>query len=77
MEKIGLFDLIDKFNTVATGKKDFDKQQVKAQKPLEKNGASTKFCDPQILPPPQYMMNAKMIDFCKKHDDFAKSVKAP
>ena len=75
MEKIGLFDLIDKFNSVASGKKDFNSNQSKQDSPTKKTAKESKFCDPQIFPPKQYMMNAKMQDFCKKHDDFAKTVR--
>lgn len=74
MEKIGLFDLIDKFNSVAGGKNTFDK---KAQSPSLKNGdnkASERLLDPKLPPPPHYVMNAKLLDFCLKHDAFSKTV---
>ena len=74
MEKIGLFDLIDKFNSVANGKKEFEKQLSKENQPLAKN-ATTKLTDPQLSSPMQYIMNAKMQAFCKKHEEFAKTVK--
>ena len=35
----------------------------------------SKLVDPQIFPPAQYMMNAKLRDFNKKHDEFARRVK--
>ena len=76
MEKFGLFDLIDKFNAVANGKNDFSKPQPNTpQKPLN-NGAShaekvssSILVDPKLSIPPQYAMNAKLYDFCKKHDE--------
>ena len=74
MEKIGLFDLIDKFNNVANGKKEFEKQRQNENQPLEKN-ATAKLTDPQLSSPTQYIMNAKMQAFCKKHEEFAKSIK--
>lgn len=37
--------------------------------------AQAKLVDPQIFPPAQYMMNAKLRDFNKKHDEFARRVK--
>ncbi len=74
MEKFGLFDLIDKFNSVANGKKEFDKHSQAEQPPQEKKVGS-RLTDPQLPPPSQYMMNAKMLAFCKRHDDFAKTVK--
>ena len=36
-----------------------------------------KLVDPQIFPPPQYMMNAKLRDFNKKHDEFSRRVLPP
>ena len=74
MEKIGLFDLIDKFSTVASGKNEFNKKTSAAPTPKEEDTKS-QFIDPQILPPQYYLMNAKLIDFCVKHNDFAKKVK--
>ena len=73
MEKFGLFDLIDKLNLSANGKKEFsksEKEQAGGDTPPQKNG----FIDPMIYPPKHYMMNEKMIDFCKKHDEFKKSI---
>ena len=60
MEKIGLFDIIDKFNSAASGKNDFSATKARQQndnKPAE-NGFALK--DPDDFAPPQYMMNAKM-----------------
>ena len=74
MEKIGLFDLIDKFSTVASGKNEFNKKTP--PKPLKKDDAlAAQFIDPQILPPKHYLMNAKLIDFYAKHDGFIKKIK--
>lgn len=84
MEKFGLFDLIDKFNAVANGKNDFAKRKVETQNSQNDsklgNGnptdsAQNKLVDPQIFPPAQYIMNAKLRDFNKKHDDFSRRVK--
>ncbi|MBQ8726789.1 MAG: hypothetical protein IJY84_06795 [Clostridia bacterium] len=84
MEKFGLFDLIDKFNAVANGKNDFSKPAFNAHgNPPAKETADekgtgekqSKLVDPQIFPPAQYLMNAKMLDFNKKHDEFARRVK--
>lgn len=74
MEKFGLFDLIDKLNLSAKGKKEFannpsDKNNDDANQTL-KNGVN----DPIIYPPQHYMMNEKMIVFCKKHEDFKQAI---
>lgn len=73
MEKFGLFDLIDKFNAVANGKNDFVKD---AHTPKQPNSNNDKFqlVDPKIPTPTQYLMNAKMLDFCKKHDQISKKI---
>ena len=74
MEKFGLFDLIDKLNSSASGKKEFKKgdssQSVSQENQNQKGG----LVDPFIYPPKHYMMNEKMIDFCKKHDDFRNTI---
>lgn len=84
MEKFGLFDLIDKFNAVANGKNDFAKRKEETQNSQNDsklgNGNPTaplqnKLIDPQIFPPAQYIMNAKLRDFNKKHDEFSRRVK--
>lgn len=84
MEKFGLFDLIDKFNAVANGKNDFAKRKTEQQDSQGDskigNGNPTaplqnKLIDPQIFPPAQYIMNAKLRDFNKKHDEFSRRVK--
>ena len=74
MEKIGLFDIIDKFNSAASGKNDFSATKARQQndnKPAE-NGFALK--DPDDFAPPQYMMNAKMLAFMKRHDELVAAV---
>ena len=75
MEKIGLFDLIDKFSTAASGKNEFNKIQNTPSFGLKEKVEETKFIDPQTPPPAHYLMNAKMLNFCNRHDEFAKTVK--
>ena len=84
MEKFGLFDLIDKFNAVANGKNDFAKRKAETQNSQNDSklgnatptdSAQNKLVDPQIFPPAQYIMNAKLRDFNKKHDEFSRRVK--
>ncbi|MBE5742635.1 MAG: hypothetical protein E7360_04900 [Clostridiales bacterium] len=70
MEKFGLFDLIDKFNASANGKNDF----AKAPQTEKNDGAVSSLVDPKITAPPQYLMNAKLFDFCKKHDELSKRI---
>ncbi len=75
MEKFGLFDLIDKLNLSQNGKKEFSKKETE-QKQSDGNSTTKKgFTDPMIYPPVHYMMNEKMIDFCKKHDEFKKTIR--
>ena len=40
----------------------------------EKSKQQGGLTDPFIYPPKHYMMNEKMIDFYKKHDDFKKTI---
>lgn len=77
MEKIGLFDLIDKFATPKTDEKSFrpaenppradgsnargDKQNVRP--------ASESMHDPDFGVQPQYMMNLKMQAFLRRHEN--------
>ena len=75
MEKIGLFDLIDKFNGVASGKNEFNKKQNPTFEKTEEVSQNPKFTNPLTPPPQHYLMNEKMIDFCAKHDNFAKKIK--
>jgi hypothetical protein len=72
MEKFGLFDLIDKFNSVASGKNDFNKVEKKPTS--TKVEESTTFIDPQIFTPQHYLMNAKLLAFHKKHDETLKKI---
>ena len=77
MEKIGLFDLIDKIASPKTDEKSFrpaenppradgngargDKQTVRS--------ASESMHDPDFGVQPQYMMNSKMQAFLKRHEN--------
>ncbi len=63
MEKFGLFDLIEKFNTTADGKKDFV-----SRKTTERSDAKKEQVAEIIGAPPQLVMNAKMRDFVVRHD---------
>ena len=77
MEKIGLFDIIDKFNSAASGKNDFSAAKARQQndnKPAE-NGFALK--DPDDFAPPQYAMNAKMQAFIRRHDELVAAVPKP
>lgn len=74
MEKFGLFDLIDKFNSVKNGKTDFAKNTPTPKADGENSKPSSNLIDPQILPPSHYLMNTKMQDFIKKHDDLSKKI---
>lgn len=77
MEKIGLFDIIDKFNSAASGKNDFSATKARQQndnKPAE-NGFALK--DPDDFAPPQYAMNAKMQAFIRRHDELVAAVPKP
>lgn len=74
MEKIGLFDLIDKFNGTANGKNEFNKSQNPTSN-QETSDAGSKFINPQTPPPQYYLMNEKMLNFCNRHDSFAKKLK--
>ena len=75
MEKFGLFDLIDKFNGVASGKNEFNKKQNPTLENPEETNQNSKFINPLTPPPQHYLMNEKMLAFCTRHDDFAKKVK--
>lgn len=76
MEKFGLFDLIEKFNSVANGKSDFEKSKPSPEKKQAepKAGNKSSLIDPMILPPVHYLMNAKMLDFCNRHDSFKREI---
>lgn len=67
MEKIGLFDLIDKFAANGSGGKTFSAAPQEDKKPEQKNdGYNLK--NPDFGAQPQYMMNAKMQAFIKRHE---------
>lgn len=69
MEKFGLFDLIDKFNTAASGKSDFSAGKEKA---AEQTTSQLK--DPETTAPPQYMLNAKTLAYIARHEELVASV---
>ncbi len=77
MEKFGLFDLIEKFNSVANGKTDFEKSKTQPQKKDGNEGGDKRptLIDPMILPPVHYLMNTKMQDFCSRHEGFKKGIR--
>lgn len=82
MEKIGLFDLIDKIASPKTDEKSFrpaenppradgngargDKQTIRP--------ASESMHDPDFGVQPQYMMNSKMLAFLKRHENLKADV---
>lgn len=82
MEKIGLFDLIDKIASPRADEKSFrpaenppradgngargDKQNVRP--------ASESMHDPDFGVQPQYMMNSKMLAFLKRHENLKADV---
>ena len=74
MEKFGLFDLIDKFNAQANGKKDLNKTPPRENSADKKGNGDGDWIEPQIFVPPHYAMNAKLQDFIKRHDEFAKNI---
>lgn len=77
MEKIGLFDLIDKITTPSSGGKSFDnppKTQPARPQPREKESEGLR--DPDFGAQPQYMMNAKMQAFMQRHENLKADVPA-
>ena len=67
MEKIGLFDLIDKFATNNSSGKTFSTSPQEEKKAEQKSdGYNLK--NPDFGAQPQYMMNAKMQAFIKRHE---------
>ena len=67
MEKIGLFDLIDKFATNNSSEKTFSTSPQEEKKAEQKSdGYNLK--NPDFGAQPQYMMNAKMQAFIKRHE---------
>lgn len=75
MEKIGLFDILDKFGRTTNGKTDFASGK---KTPADENGraADRDFTlrDPEDCAPPQYMMNAKMLAFMRRHEELVAAV---
>lgn len=82
MEKIGLFDLIDKIASPKTDEKSFRP----AENPPRADGngargdkqnvcsASESMHDPDFGVQPQYMMNSKMLAFLKRHENLKADV---
>ena len=70
MEKFGLFDLIEKFNSAETGKKNFAGGNQNTITPAKNETA-----DNIVGAPPQLVMNAKMRDFIARHDELVKAIK--
>ena len=69
MEKIGLFDLIDKITTPSSGGKSFDNPpKSQPSRPQNREKENETLRDPDFGAQPQYMMNAKMQAFIKRHE---------
>ena len=75
MEKFGLFDLIDKFNAQANGKRDLKGASANGNTTPPKPDDGKADTEPHSFVPTHYAMNMKMLDFCKRHDELAKKVK--
>lgn len=75
MEKFGLFDLIDKFNSASVGKNDFSETRAEPKKGQEKCAPESALKDPDFGAPPQYLMSVKMAAYIKRHDELAAQVK--
>ncbi len=77
MEKIGLFDLIDKITTPSSGGKTFDNPpKPRPAKPQNRENESESLRDPDFGAQPQYMMNAKMQAFMQRHESLKADVPA-
>lgn len=76
MEKFGLFDIIDKFNSASKGENDFSKSERKTDKQPTVDDRSL-LKDPDDFAPPQYAMNAKMQAFIRRHDELVAAVPKP
>ena len=75
MEKFGLFDLIDKFNSASSGKSDFFKTRPDEKSERKKSAAGeSALKEPDISAPPQYMMSAKMAAYMKRHDELVAQI---
>ena len=73
MEKLGLFDLIEKFNAQANGKRNLvssPQKDVSTQKTTDEKEE----IQPLNLVPTHYAMNVKLQEFYKKHDSLSKQI---
>ncbi len=75
MEKIGLFDLIDKITTPSSGGKTFDNSpKTQPARPQAREKENESLRDPDFGAQPQYMMNAKMQAFMQRHENLKADV---
>lgn len=74
MEKIGLFDLIDKFATPERTEKSFRIEPKVRTDSVPKTSETLK--DPDFGAQPQYLMNAKMQAFLKRHENLKAEIPA-
>lgn len=74
MEKIGLFDLIDKFAAPEKGGKSF-RAEPKVRPETQPETSET-LKDPDFGAQPQYLMNAKMQAFLKRHENLKAEIPA-
>lgn len=75
MEKIGLFDLIDKITTPSSGGKTFDNSsEIRPARPQTGKKENENLRDPDFGAQPQYMMNAKMQAFMERHENLKADV---
>lgn len=70
MEKIGLFDLIDKFASERNGKTFMPADKT----PPKKNAGTDGLRDPDFGAQPQYAMNAKMQAFMARHENLKSEI---
>ena len=75
MEKIGLFDLIDKFTTPERTEKSF-RAEPKSRPETPQQKTNETFKDPDFGAQPQYLMNAKMQAFLKRHENLKAEIPA-
>ena len=77
MEKIGLFDLIEKITTPSSGGKTFDNSpKTQPARPQTREKENESLRDPDFGAQPQYMMNAKMQAFMQRHENLKADVPA-
>lgn len=77
MEKIGLFDLIDKITTPSSDGKTFDNSpKTQPTRPQTREKENESLRDPDFGAQPQYMMNAKMQAFMQRHENLKADVPA-